>query len=228
MIDKYGRSITHEEIGGKHHYIVSGKFTIVSDSEDGALAKIEAILPDVSEYESQECDFSKYQDIFDKDFEGSTYGGQLKAKFKGDLVSASDAMRNLIFRMYERRMEEVFLLYPNYEPLGWPIKRIQAAMWLALDDSGKDAAMATYASPLCQYRILFAEANPVSSLAKANIDDLANKIFANGYVFEQYYGEITGYKTELLRQLSEAESVSGILAIDIDFNAIKSLAEHIP
>jgi hypothetical protein len=96
-----------------------------------------------------------------------------------------------------------------------------------MDNTARDAAMATYPDPLCQFRMLFAESHPTTTtLVRDQVTELASKIYQNGYVFEQYYGEITGYKTDLIRNLNEAESVEDIINLDIAFSAIPSLTSR--
>ena len=239
MKDKFGRTYTKATLqDGRIRLTVPGFMIAIADTQDDALRIVESQPPSAELYLTPTVlrgrSIQSFAGVIEYDFENSTVGEDAELKLVCSISDAKEYFTQEIFKAYTKRMKEIFDLYPRHESDGWAIKRMQSAMWLALDSAGKAAAIASYSSPLCQYRMLIAESYPTVDFAEnpelvlaSGIDELATKVFTNGAIFEQYYGEVTGYKTQLIRDLNECETAEDFLGLDIEFSAIKTLQERV-
>lgn len=236
MKDKYGREINF--INGVYS---CGGISITAESEEKAIIQFNSMRPELPSLEIlRGRDISEFEGILDYQNKNTNTPNIVLIS---SVQKAREFFSELIFKNYEKRMKEVFDMYPKYESVGWFRKSLQAERWLNMALTGDNAGMAeailsaslpirSVSIPRCLYRMIFREAIPnrlpqVTNEDIMAITELSIKIMINGELFEEYYGDISGYKTQLIREVNIAETVEQFLNLDVEFSQVNSLLSRV-
>jgi hypothetical protein len=131
---------------------------------------------------------------------------QSVAKIKNRLLTK-------LFDLTDKRIAEIMVLYPKYEPDTWKEKADLAERWLALNDAGKTAALTDVS-----FVMIFTEAVGTvrpSVEHVAEITSLCTKIKVNRLIFGAYSGMVLKYKTTLQNAIQQSNNAAALLALDI-------------
>lgn len=128
-----------------------------------------------------------------------------------------------LYRLCDKKLNEVLKLYPKTEPDTWAEKTRQSETWLRLSAPEKSGVFLDQIARLF-FAMLFTEA--VGKIVPEDsdipdIDSLATRIMQNKTGFGAYAGLILKLKTDVDRLILAANTIDELNSIPIDFSGIK-------
>lgn len=132
-----------------------------------------------------------------------------------------------VFRLCDKKLNEVLSYYPKTEPDTWPEKTKMSELWISKTDEERIAILQDPPNAIRVYGMLFAEAVGIyipNNTHIAEITSLAGRILGNKVGFGIYAGMLMKIKTDTARLITEATTEEELNAISIDFSSVSLAA----
>ena len=139
-----------------------------------------------------------------------------------DLIDAKTVLLKRASILCTDKLNEVIKLYPDGESETWAEQVRLSALWIAMSDAEKIAALSNI-----QLATLFCLAVGTYAPTESNIpfiSDLANKITQNKTLFGVYSGLVLNLKNNLATAINAATNESELNAVSVDYSAISLAA----